>query len=63
MKATRRSNILEIGDVEYNHRKTCSGAKLSHLVARIARRPGKWRRRMHRRARYEDEAPPYPEAA
>ncbi len=63
MKARLNADILDIGDVEYNHRKTCSGARLSHLAARIARRPGKWRRRMQRRVHHEDDAPFYPEAA
>jgi hypothetical protein len=37
---------------------------MARLRARIARRPGRWRRRMHtRRERREDTIPPIPAAA
>ncbi len=56
MKAKLVSDILEMGDLEFFGRATGAGAGLDHLLARIARRPGRWRRRMSRRERFEDES-------
>lgn len=63
MRAELERDILEIVDVERGTRKSSTGASLVHLMARVARRPGRWRRRMARRERFEDEVPHFPEAA
>jgi hypothetical protein len=53
----------EIVDVARDSGKDGTGASLIHLMARVARRPGRWRQKMTRRGRFDDEAPRYPEAA
>ena len=63
MKAKLESDVLEIGDIELHDRTDCSGGALENLLARIARRPGRWRRKMNHRDHFEDELLYYPDAA
>lgn len=64
MRIKKESDITQIQELDYIAVETCSGALSNRLLARIARRPGRWRQRMQsRRATQEDEMSFYDEAA
>lgn len=64
MRIKKESDITQILELDYIGAETSSGALSRNLMARIARRPGRWRQRMQcRRATTEDEIAFYDEAA
>lgn len=64
MRIKKESDISQIQELDYIGSETCSGAMPRRLLARIARRPGRWRQRMqNRRTSNEDELSFYDEAA
>jgi len=64
MRMKRESDISQIEELDYIGSDTCPGGLTRRLMARIARRPGRWRARMHtRRSAQDDELSFYDEAA
>jgi len=64
MRMKKESDISQIQELEYIGAATCPGGLTRRLMARIARRPGRWRARMHTRHNtFDDELFFYDEAA
>jgi hypothetical protein len=64
MKIKHETDISTIQELDYHGTRSCPTALTAHLLARIARRPGRWRQRMQsRRLRSDDELRFYDEAA
>jgi hypothetical protein len=62
MRAKRLIWIAALENMDTVEQEVTSGALAGRVRARIARRPGRWRERMHAVGRVDD-APRYPEAA
>ncbi len=53
MQAKRRTDITVLDELDYVGHLASIGALPSHLLARIARRPGRWRQRMQPRPQWD----------
>ena len=63
MRIKKESDISTIQELDYVGAEICAGALTRRLMARIARRPGRWRQRMQSRRLRDEEMPFYDEAA
>jgi hypothetical protein len=63
MRAKRLTLIAVTDGIEGVVQETTSGALAGRVRARIARRPGRWRARMHELRPVGDDEPVCPEAA
>ena len=61
---TKRLTLIAVTDgIENVKQETTCGALAGRVRARIARRPGRWRERMHQLPGTGADGPVYPEAA
>jgi hypothetical protein len=65
MRIRQETDMCQIQDLDYIDSGVCSSALTTRLLARIARRPGRWRRRMQGRQTAFNEGTPiaYDDAA
>ena len=65
MRIKQVTEIPQIQDLDYIQSEVCSSALATRLMARIARRPGRWQRRIQARQIAFNEGAPitYDEAA
>jgi hypothetical protein len=63
MRAKRLTLIAVIDGIDTVEQETTAGALAWRVRARIARRPGRWRERMHQLADPTRDGPIFPEAA
>jgi hypothetical protein len=63
MRMKQLTLIAVIDGLDAVVQETTCGALAGQVRARIARRPGRWRARMHSAVRAEERAPVRPEAA
>jgi len=63
MRAKRLTLIAVTDGIENVEQETTCGAMAGRVRARIARRPGRWRERMHALGGARGDEPVYPEAA
>jgi hypothetical protein len=54
MQTKLRTEGTLVDDLDYLGKLASTGALPSHLFARIARRPGRWRAKMQPRSRFEE---------
>jgi len=55
MRIRQTTDISRLQEIDYIDSEACSGQLVTQLMARIARRPGKWRRRMQTRIARDEE--------
>ena len=55
MRIRQKTDISQIQEIDYLGSESCSGQLVTQLMARIARRPGRWRRRMQTRIDREED--------
>jgi hypothetical protein len=63
MRAKQLTLIAVTDGIENVKQETTCGAMAGRVRARIARRPGRWRERMHELSAVDGDEPVYPEAA